>query len=215
MIDQKGNWTLPIEYNELGNYSPNGLWGKKGADLRVIVEGTLKVVPGADRINDFLPSSSLTYARKDGKWGFINKTGDWAIEPAYEKVRAFSNGLAPFASGKAWGYLNEKGEQAIAPTYKDAEVFSQDGLAPVKDKKWGFVDTSGKLVVPMEYDITAGLSFVMSGFKKGFINGLARVKSKSGWGFLNEKGELLANKWFQNVESFVEVGQDMGAEGEE
>ena len=91
----------------------------------------------------------------------------------------------------------------IDAQFKDAEVFSDSGLAPVKDKLWGFIDTSGKMVIPMEYDITAGLAFLSGNNDKGFLGDIARLKSKKGWGFFNTKGELLGNKWYENAEPFV------------
>jgi hypothetical protein len=41
--------------------------------------------------------------------------------------------------------------------------------------------------------------------EKGFIHGLARVKYNKKWGFLNEKGEVLGNNWYQNAEIFDNV----------
>jgi len=203
IINQKGEVIIPAEYNELGTYNTNGVWGRKGDNFGIVLNGKLKVVEGADKIWNFHDNSSLTYARKNKKWGFVNQKGEWVIQPAYDKAKTFVNGLAPVSKGKIWGYINEKGEEVISFDYRDAEIFAANGLAPVKDKKWGFINTTGNLVIPMEYDITAGLSFIMSGFKKGFINGLARVKSKKGWGFINEKGEVLGGKWYKNAENFV------------
>jgi len=134
-----------------------------------------------------------------------NNKGEWVIEPSFDKARAFSNGLAPVMKDKKWGYINEKGEQVVDFQFKDAEIFSADGLAPVKEKLWGFIDSSGKLVIPMEYDISAGFSFLKKNNQKGFINGLARVKTKKGWGFINKNGELLGDKWYKNAEPFVKV----------
>ena len=93
----------------------------------------------------------------------------------------------------------------IEPKYRDAEVFTEDGLAPVKEKMWGFINTTGKEVIPLEYDITAGFAFLAGNDSKGFIDGLARVKTKKGWGFLDKNGKLLADKWFQNAEPFASV----------
>jgi hypothetical protein len=91
----------------------------------------------------------------------------------------------------------------VQPTYEDAEIFSVDGLAPVKDKEWGFIDVTGKLVIPCNYQITAG-GFVSLFRKsdKGFIDGLARVKLDKQWGFIKPDGTVLAEKWFENAELF-------------
>ena len=39
----------------------------------------------------------------------------------------------------------------------------------------------------------------------GFSNGLSRVGLKKKWGYINTKGELLNNTWYDNAENFVEI----------
>lgn len=207
MINKKGEVIIPTEYQELGNeFNVSGVEGRKGDTFGIISNGTFNVIDGADKVWGFKGNSTLTYARKGKKVGFVNNKGEWVIEPKFDRVKAFSKGLAPVANGKMWGYIDEKGEMVIPASFRDAEIFS-DGLAPVKVKKWGFIDITGKLVIPMEYDISAGLAFIAGKQPKGFKNGLARVKSKKGWAFLNEKGEVLAGKWFQNAENFVNTNE--------
>lgn len=205
MIDTKGKEIIPAEYEDIDNtWSPNGVSGKKGGVSGIVYNGSFNPIDGATNVWTFQGDSKLTYAEKDKKVGFVDSSGKWVIEPQFDKARAFSDGLAPVANGKNWGYINEKGEMVIEPQFRDAEVFS-DGLAPVKNKDWGFIDTSGKLVIPMEYDITAGLAFLAGKNEKGFINGFARVKTKKGWGFLDTTGKLLGDTWFENVEPFESV----------
>jgi len=136
--------------------------------------------------------------------GFINNKGEWVIEPSYDKVRAFVNGLAPVAKDKKWGYIDTTGKVVIPLKFRDAEIFSNDGLAPIKnDKLWGFINTSGEQVIADKYAITAGgLSIFKKNNEKGFINGLARVKDKKLWSYINTKGEVLNNMAFKNLELF-------------
>jgi len=164
-------------------------------------KGDFIVVEGADKIWDF-KVQDVTYARKNDKIGFINLEGKWIIEAKFDKAKAFVKNLAPVFSGGKWGYINSKGDYVITPKYDDAEIFSKDGLAPVKDSKWGFINETGILIIPTQYEISAiGFSF-FSKNDKGFINGLARVKSNKDWGFLKPDGQLLGNQWFENAEPF-------------
>ncbi|WP_293893331.1 WG repeat-containing protein [Flavobacterium sp.] len=124
------------------------------------------------------------------------------IEPKFDKAKAFYNNLAPVLVGKKWGFIDLKGTLVIEPTFNDAEVFSADGLAPVKENDWGFINISGKLIIPTKYGITAGGIFsIFKDDQKGFINGLARVKYGSDWGFLKPDGQVLG-QWYQNAELF-------------
>jgi hypothetical protein len=207
MINKKGEIYIPIENQEIGDYNSKGVWVKKQDSFGVVANGNFYPVANADKIWEFTDKSDLTYARSNKLMGFINNKGEWVIPPTYDKARDFSQGLAPVYMDKNWGYINEQGEKVIDFQFKDAEVFSANGLAPVKEKKWGFIDKTGKWVIQPEYDITAGLSFSIfqKNLEKGFINGLARVKYNKEWGFLNDKGEVLGNKWYENAEIFDDV----------
>jgi WG containing repeat len=90
--------------------------------------------------------------QKDGKWGFIDKTGKVVIEPQFYWVEEFSEDLASFEieDGKH-GYIDETGKVVVEPVFDRAEDFSE-GLAPVaKDFKWGYIDKSGKIVIPLQF----------------------------------------------------------------
>lgn len=208
IISKTGEVVVPAEYEEISRYSKSGLWAKKGGEFGVINNGKFTPISGIEKIWDFTNSSKLTYARSNGKMGFINAKGEWVIEPTYDKARAFNAGLAPVAQDKEWGYIDESGKIVINFKYRDAEIFSNNGLAPVKEKKlWGFIDKTGKLVIPMEYDISIPMfGFIQSGDEKGFVGNTAKVRKKKQWGFINEKGEVLG-KWYRHVGSFVDTSK--------
>lgn len=171
--------------------------------------GNFTEVKGATKIWGFTDGQSLTYAANAEKLvGFIDRNGQWVIQPTYKKVKQFVSGLAPVTTnGKQWGFINEKGEIKIKESYRDAEIFSIDGLAPVKvDKYWGFINKNGELVIEDKYAISA-MSFntLFKSQPKGFIKGLSRVGQKKKWGYINTKGELLNDTWYDNAENFVEI----------
>src|SRR5699024_8498163 len=95
ILDKNGKIVVPAEYDEIGTYSAKGNWAKKGDQWGVLNNGKFTEVSGAEKIYDFPKNSNLTYARKDGKMGFINAQGKWVIEPQYDKARAFNAGIAP------------------------------------------------------------------------------------------------------------------------
>jgi len=204
LIDIKGEYFVKPVYDAISNVYDGNVIAKKGEAHGLIIAGEFKAVDGAQKIWDFSRNKNNTYAKKDDKVGFIDSKGNWIVEPTYDKVRGFKNGLAPVCKAKKWGYINETGEVVIPLEYRDAELFSNDGLAPVKSAKlWGFIDRSGKEVIAQKYVITTGgLSLFKKNVEKGFINGLARVKYKKTWGFINTKGELLNDTWFINLEDF-------------
>ena len=205
IINTAGKELVEPVYDEIGNYFKNTTWAKKDKTFGIVSSGNFIPVDGADKIWDF-ETQDLTYARKNGKIGFIDLKGNWTILPIYDKAKAFSKNLAPVCVGSKWGYINPKAEFVIPPTYNDAEVFSSNGLAPIKEKNWGFINESGKLVIPTQYGITANAIIAMFLKQdKGFIDGVARVKNEGKWGFLKPDGTVLANQWFENAELFSQT----------
>jgi len=104
-------------------------------------------------------SDGLAAVWRDGKYGFIDKSGGWAIPPRYEMVGNFSEGLAnvkPDARRRCWQYVDKAG-RVVIPCVGDgrAEKFER-GLAAIDvdspngflaaGAKWGWIDRSGRLV---------------------------------------------------------------------
>ena len=101
-----------------------------------------------------------------GKYGFIDKSGKFAIEPQYDYARNFSEGLAAVALGKKWGYIDKNGKlvQLDLPNdylyaFDDYADFSDGlgtvGLAPSQD---GYIDQSGNVVIRLPENF-AGFRF--------------------------------------------------------
>ena len=61
--------------------------------------------------------------------GFINKSGDYVIEPQFEQAHSFREGMAPVKVGKYWGFIDLAGNIAVEPDY-DEVVISATEFAP-------------------------------------------------------------------------------------
>ncbi len=85
------------------------------------------------------------------KWGFIDRSGGFAVAAEYDSVGEFREGLAPVLTGKKWGYI-DRSHLVIPLEFDEARVFS-NGLAAVrKGKKFGFIDKTGAEVIPFQFD---------------------------------------------------------------
>lgn len=87
----------------------------------------------------------LALVAKNGKYGYIDKTGKTVIPFKYDFVGVFAEGLAPIRIGNT-------GDET--------------------QQKWGFIDKTGKQVIPAIYDSLEGDGG--DGYYE-FINGKARV----------------------------------------
>ena len=107
----------------------------------------------------FQPDAKVHFWEKEkvGKWGYINRRGEWVIEPIYDEALDFVlQDLAPVKLGvkdavASWGYINRKGVMVIPPVFRRALYFC-DGLASVevgddRNQKSGFIDKSGRFVI--------------------------------------------------------------------
>ncbi|MEG1887249.1 MAG: WG repeat-containing protein [Oscillospiraceae bacterium] len=79
--------------------------------------------------------SSYAAVKINGKWGFVDKDGNFKIDPTYEDARSFSNGLAAVKVSGKWGFINENNEIVIQPQFDDSKDFNSNGCVFVLQKK--------------------------------------------------------------------------------
>ena len=73
----------------------------------------------------------------NGKWGFVDSTGNMVIEPQYEDARSFSSGFAAVQKDGQWGFINLDGEMVIQPQFENAKDFNGHGCVFVmKNQVW-------------------------------------------------------------------------------
>lgn len=123
-------------------------------------------LPGYENASAF--HEGMAGVKKNGKWGYIDKTGTVVIPCQYEGYNWFMDGLAAVCKDDKWGYINKAGETVIPFSYDDAYGAGCGLAAVVKDDKCGLVDYNNNVVVPFEYD---DLSSVEDGVAYGVKDG--------------------------------------------
>lgn len=149
----------------------------------------------------------LAGAKKDGKWGFIDDKGEWVIQPTFDKVLPFREGLAaanigfffdPYnadncRTGK-WGFIDPAGKWIIEPRFDAVESF-REGFAKVNTGasyrayqgitlmggKWGFIKKDGSWLVPPNDTLYTGFSEGYCAFK---------VPKGSKWGYVDNHNQV-------------------------
>ncbi|HED6756268.1 TPA: WG repeat-containing protein, partial [Campylobacter coli] len=73
-------------------------------------------------------SGDLIRVKIDGQWSFLDKNGEFAIEPKFDNLGVFSEGLAGVGLNGKYGFIDKNGEFVIKPKFDEAWDFSE-GLA--------------------------------------------------------------------------------------
>src|SRR3954465_2921110 len=102
---------------------------------------------------------------KDGKWGYIDRTGRIVVEPKFDNAERFSEGFAAVVADGRHGYIDKTGAMrrgpggdrrgAVGPREKPGGAVHRpfrDGLAAVHAEGGiGFLDRTGKLIIPARF----------------------------------------------------------------
>lgn len=92
------------------------------------------VVYGYDDIDCL--SDGLARIERDGKYGFIDNTGQVVIPPKYDLAWDFSEGLARVSQNGKAGFIDNTGKVVIPLKYDKAYSF-YNGVAGVLDRSTG------------------------------------------------------------------------------
>lgn len=180
----------PQKNSNLAAVRIGSLWGFVDAET-----ADLLIEPSYAQVGIFTEEGIASFRNDAGKWGFINQSGTVIIEPTYDFVKNFSDGLAAVRVQSQWGYIDVNGEIVIPLTLNTANNFSED-LASIEDAEgWAIIDKDGSTVIRPRFTVQ---------YLGDFKDGLAPVQTNEGWGYLNAEGALEIPIMFEEAFSFSE-----------
>ena len=192
-VTADGRVAFPETWSEAGPFDQTGIavvkaTDKKGRRFHGLLDrpGETTEIRSVRGVGTF-DSSGLAPANADGKWGFIDRTGEFVVRPVWDHVLPFRNEELAFVrigdlrfAGKT-GFVDRTGRLAIPAEWDEAAYWPRDDrIAVQRDGKWGYVDLAGKLVVPLEW----GQAESFDG------SGLAAVSKNGKWGLVDPSGRL-------------------------
>lgn len=140
--------------------------------------------------------------------GYIDESGVYIIEPVFDHLGNFSEGLCLATIDGKKGYINIEGNFQIEPKYFGGYAF-YNGVTCVQYQKseyknpyypfWQIIDSNDNIIKRLDERIV-----VLSDFVEGYAiigyseNELEELK----YGFLDVKGEFLVSPVFSNVSAF-------------
>ncbi|WP_026988340.1 WG repeat-containing protein [Fodinicurvata fenggangensis] len=156
---------------------------------------------------------------KGGKWGYVDRDGNWVIEPQWEQVDDFSEGRAAVGTWQRWGIIDRSGSLVLDIEYENPsytthddrrissapfELFSEGCAAAeifTSEAEYLFVDRDGGLHRPSlpNGEELAGLG--------NFSEGLAWFSWSEDlewhYGWLDSQGEVAIPAEFADAGDFV------------
>lgn len=161
--------------------------------------------------------SDLVPICRDGKFGFINSKGEEAIEPKFDYVFGFNEGLSRIGyngilseygtyTDCKFGYVNEKGEVLPSGELWAAEDFV-NGYAKIADGQYKVIDKSGREVhFPIggyEFLETNGNFILASDRNNGYVvfdmSGKVLSGADTGYKFLFGKSFVIDRKQIADI----------------
>jgi hypothetical protein len=101
--------------------------------------------PRLEKVRSF--AGRFVAVKIDGKFGVIDETGAWVIEPRWRSFGVWlDSGLVAAKLGDKWGFIDASGALTIDPKYDEFSYFER-GISWVKTgSTWCAIDRRGQQV---------------------------------------------------------------------
>jgi WG containing repeat len=116
----------------------------------------------------------------DGKYGYIDETGSFVIDPQYPNAWSFVNGAAVVQSNGKYGMIDKEGKELLAPRWDSVIPFSAQCFIFADKGRFGFAaHGTGKELIAARFDqayfYTSELCVVQKGRALGIVNAAGKL----------------------------------------
>ncbi len=174
---------------------------------------------------DFSEGLAVAMETEDGKWGYIDTKGEFAISPRFNSsptdyVWPFEGGFAKIEVAGKFGYIDHSGNFIIPPTLLDGDSFHEGFARVVVDGpciEMQRLPCSAPKIVPPGGQVQPSTASCKYGFVDTsgkilselrfdqalfFSQGLAPVEIGKLWGYLDTSGRFAISPRFEKAEPF-------------
>ncbi len=194
-VDKTDKTVIPFQFGSLGYLEEGGYMQATKKSGNGFIDRTGKEVVPCTFYNMFPFSENLAHylnKQEDGKYGVINRKGEIIVQPQYDGIEDFKNGMAVVSKTTGeqtkYGYIDNTGKAVIPIQYETAQNFSPEGFALVGNSETlMFIDKKGQKAALPKLD--ALLNFKPTSFNNGF----AKILLESGEAvYLDRMGNLIS-----------------------
>lgn len=226
-INHKGEFVIAPKYTNVHPFSEKLalVHLEKGPPIFIDQQGNVVIKPKRNWKFVWGFKGGFAAVVVKDKFGFINTKGEIAIEPKFDGVRGFYDGLA-FVQVGAYqdalvGYIDYSGKLSIPFEfeYKAGTDFAMNRAIVSKGEydndKYMLIDKTGK-VLKNQLSLTCSVDFQTKSTAKGFVEGLLPVRLElpnqttvfklNGCGYIDIQGKVVIppNPNIRTAESFSE-----------
>lgn len=120
------------------------------------------------------PGKYRATAKLHDKWGFIDESGEFVIDPDFDAAWSFIRGGAVVKEDGKYGIVDKSGDWILKPELDSVIPFSMNCFIYIKDSAFGFMEHgSGKIIIPAQfeqvYHYTDQLCVVQKGHALGVV----------------------------------------------
>ena len=156
-------------------------------------------------------TSELSRKKWNGKFGFVDGSGQWKIAASFDDALPFSEGMAAVEVHDKWGFIDATGRMVIAPVFEAAFYFREGVATAMTESDDVIIDKTGKVLArgfkQLRGVVAEGRAPVSRDDKYGYLDlnggiaiplvyddadlfsrGLAPVKKGAKWGYIDRQG---------------------------
>ena len=149
-IGTDGKIVINAQFESVGYFNNGIAWAKTvGNQVGYInPQGDWVIQPQFAAGKNFDASTGLGRVKTaDGRWAYVNKTGDLTFVNDTETWGDFSEGLADGKKGDKRGFYDATGKWVITPQFDGVRDFKNGYAAAKVGKMWGMIDKTGQWVI--------------------------------------------------------------------
>ena len=196
-ISEDGKYAINAQYQSATVFSNGLAWviSENAAPAAIDLTGELKfTLQNAEEVRVFkagLAAFSVVNEEGEKKWGFVNKTGEVAVNPQFSRVSNFSDGKCGVTNAdRKWGFIDVEGKIIINYQFDGAGDFENGKCVVTHADKQGVIDQDGKYIINPQ-------------FQNMQIDGDMFLISQDGkWGWCDEEGKVTINTQFSKAFPF-------------
>ena len=203
-VDKDDKIMIPFDYESLQYLDDSGyLQADKKSGEGFIDKTGKELIPFIYyQLSNFHENLAIfSNMQEDGKYGVINRRGEIIVQPQYDGIEHFSNGMAVMnkivGETSKQGYIDSTGKEVILTQYETARDFTKEGYALVGNSgDLFFIDKKGQKVAFPKLNELKNYSLTE------FSNGFAKVTLEDGSNvFLDRLGNILKLSDLLNLRS--------------